>query len=285
MTAATTNTKAAQLRSMHESSAHRVLVLPNAWDAASAAFMAAAGAQAIATTSGGIAWSLGYPDGQQLTRDDMVAAVRRIADAVDAFGIPVTADVEGGYGASAADVESTVAAAAAAGAAGINLEDSQAPGGPLFSLELQVERIRAARTAAASAEVPALVVNARTDVFLFQVGEPAGRLDEVLRRASGYAEAGADCLFVPGLLDLAVLESLVAASPLPVNAMAVPGGPSVAELAAAGVRRVSVGTCFAQAAYTLARRAAEELLSTGTYGACEGAASYAELNALFRHTE
>lgn len=271
-----TAAKAAQLRSWHHDG--DVLVLPNAWDPASAAMMAAAGARAVATTSGGVAWALGRQDGQHLGRDDMAAAVRRIVDVVE---VPVSADVEGGYGPAPADVEATAAAVADAGAVGVNLEDSGAPGGGLFTLEQQAARLAAARAAARGD----LVVNARTDVFLFQIGDPAGRFDEVLRRATGYADAGADCLFVPGLLDLAVLASLVAASPLPVNAMAGPGGPSVAELAAAGVRRISVGTAFAQAAYGLARRATEELLTAGTYGACEGAATYAELNGLFHDAE
>jgi 2-methylisocitrate lyase-like PEP mutase family enzyme len=261
------NERALLLRALHEPSAG-VLVLPNAWDAASAALVAGAGARAVATTSGGVSWSLGRPDGEGLDRDAMVAAVARIAAAVD---VPVTADVEGGYG----DVSATVTAVAAAGAAGVNLEDSRAPGGPLFSVGEQAGRIRAARAAAAAAGVPDLVVNARTDVVLFDLGD----LDEVAARARAYREAGADCLFVPGLLDLDALGTLARTVGLPLNAMAGPGGPTVPELAAAGVRRVSVGTAVAQAAYAVVRAAAQELLTTGTYATLSPAVDYGELNA------
>lgn len=270
------NDKARLLRSFHDG---RGLILANAWDAGSAAVIADAGAAAIATTSSGVSWALGRRDGQHLTRAEMARAVRSIVDAVD---LPVTADVEGGYGPTPQDVAATVEATLAAGAVGINLEDSRAVGGPLFSLEEQSERLRGAREAAEAGDVPDMVINARTDVFLFTIGELDGRLDEVRRRADGYAEAGADCLFVPGLLDLAVLESLVTALPLPVNAMAGPGGPTVEELRSVGVQRISVGSTIAQVAYTAARLAARELLTSGTYGACEEAAGFGELNALFR---
>lgn len=268
------NSRAQLLRSLHG----QTLVLPNAWDAASAALIARAGASAIGTTSGGVAWSLGRPDGQNLTREEMAAAVGRIVAAVD---VPVTADLEGGYGPEPADAAATVRAAIEAGAVGMNLEDSEAPGGPLFSVEAQVERLRAARDAARAVGVPEFVVNARTDVFLFRIGDPDDRLDEVRRRGEAYAAAGADCLFVPGLLDLVVLRRLVGELSLPVNAMAGRGGPSVAELAGAGVRRISVGTAIAQVAYGAAQRAARELVTSGTYGAFEGASDYFELNGLF----
>ncbi|MFB7619548.1 isocitrate lyase/phosphoenolpyruvate mutase family protein [Kitasatospora sp. NPDC056181] len=256
-----------------------VLVLPNAWDAGSAAVIASAGAAAIASTSGGVSWSLGRGDGQQLGRPEAVEAARRIAAAVD---LPVTVDAEGGYGPWPADVADTVRALIGAGAVGVNLEDSTAPGGPLFPVAEQAARLGAAREAAAGAGLPELVVNARTDVFLFGIGPAEGRLDDVLARAAAYAEAGADGLFVPGMLDLDALARLCAASPLPVNAMAVPGGPAVAELAAAGVRRISVGTGLAQVAYTAARRAAAELLGAGTLTELDGALGFGELDALYR---
>ncbi|MFJ3663751.1 isocitrate lyase/phosphoenolpyruvate mutase family protein [Streptomyces sp. NPDC090119] len=270
-----TKDKAARLRALGTDT---VLVLPNAWDAASAAVIAAAGAPAIATTSGGVAWSLGKGDGQQATRDEMLAAAARIAAAVD---VPVTVDVEGGYGADPAEVARTVAAVVAAGAVGINLEDSGAADGALFTPAEQAARIAAARTAAAEAGLPELVINARTDVYLFGIGEESGRQADVLTRAAAYAEAGADGLFVPGLLDLPALTDLAERSPLPVNAMAGPGGPSVAELAKAGVRRVSVGTGVAQAAYTAARRATLELLGAGTYDELADSLDYFQLNGLF----
>jgi 2-methylisocitrate lyase-like PEP mutase family enzyme len=275
MTSTALNAKARRFRELSNAP---ILVLPNAWDAASAAVIVRAGASAIATTSGGVAWSLGRPDGEGLTRAQMVEAVRRISAAVD---VPVTADVEGGYGPEPEDVAQTVRATIEAGAVGINLEDSRAADGALLSPQQQAARIRAGREAADAAGVPDFVINARTDVYLLQIGEAAGRMDDVVARAESYAKAGADCLFVPGLLDLDVLAALTAAVPLPVNAMAGPGGPSVAELTAVGVRRISVGTAIAQAAYGLADRAARELLDMGAYGSMEQALTYPEVNALF----
>jgi 2-methylisocitrate lyase-like PEP mutase family enzyme len=256
-----------------------VLVLPNAWDAASAALIAAGGARAIATTSAGVSWSLGRPDGQNLTRAEMVDAVARIAAAVD---LPVSADIEGGYGPGEDDVAQTVAAVIDAGAVGINLEDSRAPGGPLFGSRDQAKRIRAARAAAAAADLPELVVNARTDVYLFGIGAEAGRLADVVARADSYAEAGADSLFVPGLLDLETLSELTARVGLPVNVMAGAGAPSVDELRAAGVRRVSVGQAIAQAAYSLARRAAVEAIEKGTFDSLADTDSFGDVNGAFR---
>lgn len=267
--------KAAALRSLHEDG---IFVLPNAWDAGSAAMMVAAGARVIATTSAGVSWSLGRPDGQNLGREEAVAAIARIAATVD---LPVTADIEGGYGSEPGAVAATVTAVIGAGAVGINLEDSGAPGGGLFDPAAQAGRIRAARAAATEAGLPELVINARTDVFLFGIGEPTGRLDDVLARASAYAEAGADSLFVPGLLDLDTLAYLTGKSSLPVNVMVSPGAPDVAALRAAGVRRVSLGQAITQAAYTVARRAAAEALTVGTYDTVAGADSFRDINGAF----
>lgn len=264
--------RAATLRALHRD---RILVLPNAWDAASAALIARAGASAIATTSGGMAWSAGRPDGHGLTRQALADLVAQIVRAVD---VPVTADIEGGYGPSADDVAATVRAVIEAGAVGVNLEDSTAPGGPLFDVDAQVERVHAARDAASTAGLAELWINIRTDVYLFGIGEPEGRLDDVLRRAGAYADAGADSLFVPGLIHLPTLRTLVERCPLPVNVMVWPGAPAVAELEAAGVRRVSVGTAIAQAAYSVAERAATELLSHGTYHTLEGGLDFAAIN-------
>ncbi|GAA2827476.1 isocitrate lyase/PEP mutase family protein [Nonomuraea rubra] len=256
--------KADLLRSLQTDS---VLLLPNAWDAASAAVIAAAGAPAIATTSAGVSWSRGRQDGHGLGRADAIDAVARIAAVVD---VPVTADVEGGYD----DLTATVTDVIAAGAVGVNLEDSRAAGGPLYPVEEQAARIRQARTAATRAGLPGLVLNARTDVILFGLGD----LDEVIARTLAYAEAGADSIFVPGLLDLTALRTLSDASPLPVNAMAMPGGPDVAALTAAGVRRISLGSAVAQAAYTTARQVTLELLGKGTLTSLDGTLDYGELN-------
>jgi len=275
MAGETPRAKAERLRALH---AAGVLVLPNAWDAGSAVMIALAGAQAIATTSGGIAWSLGRPDGQGLTRAVMIQRIREIVAAVT---IPVTADIEGGYGRAPEDVAVTAEAVIATGAVGVNIEDSHAPGGPLFHPAEQAERIHAARAASASARLPGLFINARTDVFLYGIGVPGTRLDHVLTRASAYAQAGADCLFVPGLTNLQAITELTRASPLPVNVMAGPGAPLVAELASAGVRRVSIGTAITQAAYTLAKRTATELLTTDSYADLEDALDFSTINNLF----
>jgi 2-methylisocitrate lyase-like PEP mutase family enzyme len=268
--------KAATLRSLH---ADGVFVLPNAWDAGSAAMIAAAGAQVIATTSAGVSWSLGRQDGQNISRQEATDAVARIVAAVD---LPVTADVEGGYGSSPGAVAATVAAMIGAGAVGINLEDSGAPDGGLFDASAQAARIRAARVAATDAGLPELVINARTDVFLFEIGKPEGRLDDVLVRAAAYAEAGADSLFVPGLLDLGTLATLTGKVSLPLNVMVGPGAPDVATLRAVGVRRISLGQAISQAAYTLARKAAAEALTAGTFDSIAGADSFGDINGTFR---
>lgn len=263
------------LRELH---ADGTLVLPNAWDAASAALIADAGAAAIATTSAGVAWSLGRPDGELLPRADLVAAIERMAAAID---VPLTADVEAGYGATEEEVAETVAAVLGAGAVGINIEDAPAGGSGLYSPEEAAARIRAARAAVVACGVPDFVINARTDVYIRRIGDPQTRLDQVLRRGADYAEAGGDCLFVPGLADLAVLETLVARSPLPISASTGPGRPTVVQMRAAGVRRVSVGPALTQAAYTVTRQLAGELLSAGRLTADSQRLDYASLNSLF----
>jgi 2-methylisocitrate lyase-like PEP mutase family enzyme len=265
---------AATLRSLSEAG---VLVLPNAWDAGSARLIERAGARAIATTSGGVSWSLGKPDGEGITREEQVAVVARIVAAVR---VPVSADIEGGYGPDPADVADTVRAVVAAGAGGVNLEDSRRDG-TLFSAEEQALRIAAARGAAADAGAPGIVINIRTDVFLFGIGAPSGRLGDVVARARSYAAAGADGLFVPGAVDEQTIRALVAGSALPINVMAGPGAPSVGELTAMGVRRISLGTALAEAAYLLTERAATEILTSGTYTALEPGGTFSTVNSAF----
>lgn len=241
----------------HERHSHGpILVLPNAWDAASARVIEKAGAEAIATTSAGVAWSLGAADGNHLDPDDAIAAIGRIVRAVD---VPVTADIESGYG----DVARTVKAAWNAGAAGINIEDGADP---------RPRRIADAR--AASRE---LFINARVDTYLFGVGG----LDETVDRATAYLDAGADGVFVPGVYDPAIIAALVERVNAPLNIMAGPGAPTVAELEKLGVRRVSVGPAIAVAAYELAATAAAEILATGTYATTAAALTHSDLNAYF----
>jgi 2-methylisocitrate lyase-like PEP mutase family enzyme len=260
MDSKTQSEKAAALRTLHDRS--RLLVLPNAWDAASARVFEAAGFPAVATTSAGLAWALGFPDGEQVGRDEMVAALRRIAGRV---AVPVTADIEAGFGATPEEVARTITQVLAAGPVGINLEDgTRDPARPLVETSLHVEKVRAARAAGEAVGVP-LVINARTDVYLRGVGAPEGRLDEAVRRANAYRAAGADCLFVPGVRDADTIGRLVRALDGPLNILAGPGCPPVAELARLGVARLSVGSGAMSATLTVLRRVAEELAGPGTY--------------------
>ncbi len=247
--------RARVFRALHDEG---TFVLANAWDAASAAVMAAAGVPALATTSSGVSWSLGVPDGEHLDRDQMMAAVARIAAAV---AVPVSADVESGYGPDLSDVEETVDAVVDAGAVGLNLEDSHGSPRRLFEVGEQCARVAAARQRGDRLGL-ALTVNARTDIFLARIGLADERLEATLERGRGFAEAGADVLFVPGLTDLDTIGRLVAASPLPVNILLAPAaGPTIAELAAVGVRRVSVGGAVARAASSVADRVTRDLLA------------------------
>jgi 2-methylisocitrate lyase-like PEP mutase family enzyme len=242
------------------------LLLVNAWDAASARIVEAAGAAAVATTSAGVAWSLGSPDGGGLDRDSAVAVVARIAAAVS---VPVTADIESGYGSTPEEVAATVGAIVAAGAVGINIEDTEQR--RLRDVDEQSRRIAAVRRADGT-----VFINARVDTYL--VG--AGDLAETVRRASAYLAAGADGVFVPGVADPEVIAALVEAVKAPVNVMAGPGSPPVPELAKLGVARISLGASVAQAAYALVQRSAQEAFGTGTYDTLGGGLDYGSLNAL-----
>ncbi|MFH8656055.1 isocitrate lyase/phosphoenolpyruvate mutase family protein [Streptomyces afghaniensis] len=251
------------------------LVLPNAWDAVSARLVEDAGAAAVATTSAGLVWALGAPDGERVDRATALAAVARIAEAVT---VPVTADIESGYAEDAEGLADTVRAVLAAGVVGVNIEDAlygAGAGGPLRDAGEQAERIFAVREAADAAGVP-LFVNARTDTFL----SGAGGVDLTLERAAAFRAAGADGIFVPGAVDPGTVKELVNGVDGPLNVMAGPGAPMVAELAALGVARVSVGSGVAQAAHALVRRAARELLDTGTYRSLADGLDYGEVNAL-----
>ena len=267
---------ATTFRRLHRPQDGAILILPNAWDALSARVIEQAGAHAIATTSAGVSWALGRPDGQSLARSEMVEAVRRIAGAVR---VPVTADVESGYGSgSPEDVADTVRAVVDAGAVGINLEDAPGRSGePLLRPEEHIARIAAARVAGG----PELFINARVDVYLLEAGAEPGRFDETVRRALAYTSAGADGVFVPGVVDASTIARLVQAIGAPLNVMASYGAPSVGELAGLGVARVSVGPAITRAAMATIRAAARELLGPGTYDALVGGTPFAEANALF----
>lgn len=238
------------------------LLLPNAWDAASARLFEEAGFPAIGTTSAGIAYAQGYPDGERIQRDEMLHVVARIASIVQ---VPVTADLEAGYGEAATDVADTIRAVIAAGAVGVNLEDSTSDHTrPLYPVEVQAERLAAAREAANRADIP-LVINARVDTYLAQVGEGQARLEETIQRGRAYLQAGADSIFVPYLTDPALIQVLVRDIPSPINLLAMPGGPSAPDLFQLGVARVSIGSRAMLATMGLVRKIAQELRDHGTY--------------------
>lgn len=272
--------QANQFRAMHHGP--KILLLPNVWDVASAKVIEEAGFGAVATTSAGIAFALGYPDGQRISREEMLTCVARIAKSVK---VPVTADVEAGYGDRAEDAAQTTLGVIKAGAVGMNLEDgTEDPEHPLADLNLQLEKVRAAREAAASKRV-AVVLNARTDVYLLPAGTgPVNRYDEALRRLTSFRDAGADCVFAPGLREPDTIARLVKDLRCPINILAGPGCPSVPELEKFGVARVSLGSAPMRATLGLLQRMANELKTAGTYQAMQGAPSHADVNRMMGST-
>ena len=255
-----------------------ILVLPNAWDVASACVLVDAGFNAIATTSGGCAFSVGFCDGENIGRSGMAEVVRRIARGVS---VPVSADMEAGYGPSPSDVENTVNVALGSGAVGVNIEDGDKRGTTrrLHDLDLSVERVRAARKAADDFGISA-VINARTDGYM--LGGEQDMFDETVKRANLYLEAGADCAFVIGVRDGHLIGRLAAAINGPMNVLAGPGTPPVQKLKEMGVRRVTVGGNIAKAAYTLVKTAAEELKNSGTYEFAAGIYSQPEMHRIIK---
>jgi 2-methylisocitrate lyase-like PEP mutase family enzyme len=247
-------------------------VLPNAWDAGSARILEQVGFPAIATTSAGIAWACGVPDGGALDRDTMLDHVGRIVAAVD---VPVSADLESGYGDTADDVAQTVSLAVEQGAVGGNLEDVGPDG--LFAIDEAADRIAAARAAAPRGT---FVLNARTDTYFAGVAGDA--FGETVERAVRYLEAGADCVFVPGLVEDETIRRLAAVIPGPLNVVAgLASTTDAPTLFSLGVQRVSLGGSLARAALSMVERAGRELLESGTLGFLDGAIGYADLQRRF----
>jgi 2-methylisocitrate lyase-like PEP mutase family enzyme len=245
--------KAEELRRLH--AAPEPLVLVNVWDAASARVVAAApGCRALATASWSIAAARGLADGEVVSREAMLDAVGVVARATE---LPVTADLERGYG----DVRMTVEGALEAGAVGCNLEDSDGAGG-LWPAEEHAAVVAAARAAGDAAGIP-LVINARTDVYLLDVIPAEERLLAALERGAAYLEAGADCVFVPGVRDVTTLKEIVRDMGGPVSVLGGAGGPTLPELASLGVARVSYGPGPLGVALAALSRAAETLLAGG----------------------
>jgi len=260
------------------------LVLPNAWDAASARVIERAGAKAIATSSAAMAWSLGQADGERLPLDDLLTAVRRIVEAVS---VPVSVDIERGYGVDAEDTGGLVGALMQLGVVGINIEDGTDPStGRLAHPRILIERIGCIRAVAQHRGV-ALFVNARIDTYV--TGELAGeaRFKETLARALAYVEAGAHGIFVPGLADADEIVRLAAALPVPLNVyVGYPGAPNVPTLRALGVRRISTGCGTMQAVLAQLARMAEQALVSGRFDIMgEHMLSVGEANGLFARPE
>jgi len=268
--------KAALLKALHHGP--RILVLANAWDVISARIVEEIGFPAVATTSAGIAASLGYPDGQRVSREEMLEVVADIGRAVQ---VPVTADMEAGYGTTAAEVAETAQALIAAGAVGLNLEDmagddenSQVP------LQLQIEKILAVREAAKAAGV-GLVINARTDIYLMPIGPAETRFERTVERLRAYAKAGADCVFAPAVKDSLTIGKLAKAVEAPLNILLMPGVPNLNELERLGVARASIGSGLMRAALGTTRNIAKALWERRDSEAMFAeAVPYAEVNRL-----
>ena len=257
-------------RRLHEGPG--ILLLANCWDAGSARLIESLGARAIATTSAGLAWAQGYPDGDALPVAELIGAVRAIARVIR---VPLTVDIEGGYSADPAAVGEAVAAVIDAGAVGINLEDGSAPP------ELLAAKIGRARRAAERAGV-ALFVNARTDVYLRGLAPESSRVAETLARARTYRDAGADGLFVPKLAEPAAIREIASSAAMPLNVLAWPGLAPASELAALGVRRLSAGSAIAESAWSRAAALAAGFLEAGRSDPLsEDAMPYPAINALF----
>jgi 2-methylisocitrate lyase-like PEP mutase family enzyme len=266
-------------RAMHRG---RLLLLPNAWDAMSARQFEAAGFPAIATTSGGVAWDLGYADGEKSPWPEIVAAHERITRVVR---VPVTADIEAGYGETPEAVGKSISEILGTGVVGFNLEDgTPRPDMPVRSIEDAAARIRAARQAADDAGVPA-VINARTDIYLKNVGDPAGRFDEVVKRAKAYLAAGADCIYPFGFIDMDTVGRLAKAIPAPINIVARSETPPAAELQKLGVARVTIASGATLAVMSLIKSIGEGLRATGTFGGIGHAMNRPEAQKLFEPRE
>lgn len=274
-------TQAARAQRFRELNLAGRLLLPNAWDAASARVFEAVGFSAIGTTSAGIANARGLPDGERIDRDTMIREIASIVAAVDR---PVSADIEAGYGDAPADVADTIAAVLDVGAVGVNLEDNRQGRGaaPLFSIEEQAERIQAARDASEKRAVH-LLINARTDPFLLGLGDDLeSRIAMTIERGRAYLRAGADLVFVPVLIDPEVVRRVTSAIEGPVSLMAMPGAPSADVLFAAGASRVSLGNSAMLATLGALRDIGTEVLRTGTWTSIERTFyGFPEAHALF----
>lgn len=265
---------AEKLRKLHHGP--RILALPNAWDVVSARILEELGHPAVATSSAAVAFSLGYPDGQRISRTEMLEVVARIAHAVR---VPVTADMETCYGTTPEEVAETAKELVGAGAVGLNFEDVTGDEeSSHVELGLQVNKIRAIRETSAALGVP-LVINARTDIYLMPIGPAATRFERTVERLRAYREAGADCLFAPGVCDREIIAKLVKAVGAPLNILVSQGCPSLSELEKLGVARASAGSSAMRAAMGAFQRVAKDWLAHGSYDSLlQVTIPYADLN-------
>ncbi len=267
--------KAEAFQELHKSK--QIFVLPNCWDVPSARLFEDAGFPAVATSSAALMVSLGYPDGQIIPKRLLISTIERIAKILS---VPLSADIVAGFGSTPKQVETTVKSVIKAGAIGVNIEDFEHTSKKLFPVDTQVKKLRAVKKLASSMKIP-FVLNGRTDAFRFAEGDDEARVKEAIRRATGYRDAGADCVYPMGLVDAGMIKTFVDALNHPVNVMVRKGLPNVQELDRLGVRRLSFGPAASYAAFGFLKRACLEVQEKGTLSSLtEGAISFDELNSL-----
>lgn len=267
--------KANDFRELHHG--NKILILPNAWDVASARVFENEGFPAVATSSAGLMVSLGYPDGEAIDRDEFVSAIRRIGRVLS---VPLSVDIVAGFGKTTKEVLTTVRAVLKAGGVGINIEDFAHATKKLYPIEKQVENVKAIRRLDNTLGIP-LVINARTDALRFGIGDEEAKFQETVRRAIAYRDAGADCVYPMGLTQADPIGRFVKELGFPTNVMVRKGLPTVSELERLGVARVSFGPSASYATMGLLSRASKEVLERGTYqNLVDGAISFDELNSL-----
>lgn len=269
---------AERFRDLHKGP--NTFILPNAWDVISAKMFEECGCKAIGTTSAGIAMSLGYPDGQEIPFEMMLSVIKNMVNSVD---VPVSADIESGYGKTTKEVLHTIEQVISAGVVGINLEDGTGDASyPIDDPLLQKEKIAAIREYCDSIGFP-LFINARTDIYWLNIGEPESRIDEAIHRVKLYEEAGADCVFVPALKNIDEIKKLRNAVNCPINLLAVPGLPSIEELSEIGIERVSTGSSPFRASVSLLKLIGDEIVNQRTFSKMtEDVLSYGEVSSLVK---
>jgi 2-methylisocitrate lyase-like PEP mutase family enzyme len=254
------------------------LVLPNTWDAISAKIFAASGFESIGTTSAGMAASLGYVDGENIPFAKVLEVLEDIIHAVD---VPVSADIEAGYGTTVEEVVENTQQIIETGIVGINLEEGTGnPDEPIHDISLQAEKIFAIKQLSRTMDVP-LFLNARTDLYWLNIGSPIERLQAALHRAKVYQEAGADCIFIPGVESIEIIETLRAEIPCPINLLVGQTTPPLSKLSEIGIERVSCGSAPFRATITLLKEMSQEILDQGEFKRMtDGTLSYHELSKL-----